>query len=315
MKFNNIFTTMNVNLIDESNIPQRFRKEIELHIFKNYYANTHHEFKTPLILAISGPPGVGKTYQTQKILGDIGIKNVGISGSEFENEYAGIPAKNILKTYRDVADDVYYKKISYGAIIIDDIDAALGGWGDLVQYTMNRQLIIKALIDLADNPYELTVTDDEQIMHYEVCRIPIIITLNDETKMYEPLMRNGRTKTFPWIPNIDEIAYILDSLFKDTNFTDSEKPCIPVSELYVQLLEYAKNESKCNITVLPISLFSDIKSSLIDDYLWIELQSNSVDMVVTNLEKRLCTKSTYEFSKALNIGQKLLRQNKNYLNH
>lgn len=315
MNLSKISTMKNINQANKVYIPIRFYKEIKLHIFKNYYANKYHEFETPLILAISGPPGVGKTYQVEKTLEEMGIEKFNISGTEFENEHAGVPVKNILKIYKNMAEDIYFKKIKYGVIIINDIDAALGSWGGLVQYTMNRQLIIKALIDLADNPYELKISDEDgHMQHYDMCRIPLIITLNDETKMYEPLMRNGRTKVFPWLPNEEEVSYILTNIFRNIEFIDANGFCIPVFELYRQLLKYVSNLMGENINVLPISIFSDIKSSLIDNLLWDELCKNdSLDMIAEKLRRKLDIRQKYTFSEALTVGQNLLHQNNNYL--
>lgn len=295
-------------------IPQRFRQQITLHIFKNYYANTHRDFETPLILAISGPPGMGKTYQTNSVLDDLGVSKSSVSGAEFESENAGIPAKNILNIYKSVADDVFDRKIIFGAIIIDDIDAALGQWEGLVQYTMNRQLLIKALIDLADNPYKLTTIDeDDRLQCYETCRIPLIVTLNDETKMYEPLMRNGRTTIFPWIPEEEEISNILGSIFSGIMLAESNK-CLSPYDLYRCLLTYAKENTNKNISTLPLSLFSDIKSAIYDDYLWEELCcSSSFDIVANNFEKKLHSPIVYGFSKVLTIGERLIHKNINYL--
>ena len=295
-------------------IPQRFRKQITLHIFKNYYANKHQDFKTPLILAISGPPGMGKTYQTNSVLDDLGVSKSSVSGAEFESENAGIPAKNILNIYKSVSDDVFDRKIEFGAIIIDDIDAALGQWGGLVQYTMNRQLLIKTLIDLADNPYNLTTIDEYgSLQCYATCRIPLIVTLNDETKMYEPLMRNGRTTIFPWIPKEEEISNILGNIFSDIMFTESNN-CLSPYDLYRCLLTYIKEKINANISTLPLSLFSDIKSAIHDDYLWEELCcSSSFDIVARNFEKKIYSPIVCEFSKVLTIGGRLIHKSINYL--
>lgn len=291
-------------------IPQRFCQQITLHIFKNYYANKHHDFNTPLILAISGPPGMGKTYQTNRVLDDLGVSKSSVSGAEFESENAGIPAKNILNIYKSVSDDVFDRQVEFGAIIIDDIDAALGQWEGLVQYTMNRQLLIKTLIDLADNPYKLTTIDeDDRLQCYDTCRVPLIVTLNDETKMYEPLMRNGRTTIFPWMPTEEEICDIIGNIFSGITFTESNK--CPY-DLYRRLLTYAKENT--NISTLPLSLFSDIKSAIHDDYLWEELCcSRSFDIVSKNFDKKLHSSIVCEFSKLLTIGERLIHKNINYL--
>ena len=48
-------------------IPKEFCDEVVRHLYKNVLAN-YKDWSVPLILVISGPPGVGKTYQTVRIL-------------------------------------------------------------------------------------------------------------------------------------------------------------------------------------------------------------------------------------------------------
>lgn len=309
--------SMNNEHIETSYIPERFYKEIGLHIFKNWYANKHHNYHTPLILAISGPPGMGKTYQTQKVLDFMGIKKFIMSGTEFESKNAGVPAENMQKMYKEISEDIFYKKIEYGAIVIDDADAAIGKWDGLVQYTMNRQLIIKSLIDIADNPFELRIIDDNgSINLHETCRIPFIITLNDETKMYEPLIRNGRTVIFPWKPEEKDIIPILDNIFDGIIFVDENEHIIHNYNLYIKILKYAKEEAKIEINELPIALFADIKSKLLDDSLWKKLHNaKSFISAESDFLKLLNSKLKFGFSNALDIGIKLLRYNNNYLNN
>lgn len=309
MNLKTIFTTKTSEVCTIPYIPERFRREITLHIFKNYYANKDHSFKTPLILAISGAPGMGKTFQADAVLNDLNVNKTIISGSEFENENAGIPIKNLRKIYKDISDDIFIKKVKMGAIIIDDIDAALGQWGGLVQYTMNRQHLIKTLIDFADNPYLITVyNDDDQLEECNTSRIPIIVTLNDETKMYEPLMRNGRTTIFPWIPNSEEISEILNRIF--SGITIDQSPY----HLYEDLLSFTKETSNEEATSLPISLFSDIRASLNDDYIWQQIcEARSFDEISNDLKDRLNSSQQYKYSDLFELGKLLLHKNQNYL--
>lgn len=290
-------------------IPERFQREVSVHIFKNYYANKDRSFKTPLILAISGAPGMGKTFQAEAVLSALGVNKFVISGAEFENENAGIPVKNLRNIYKGISDDVFYKTIKMGAIIIDDIDAALGQWGGLVQYTMNRQHLIKTLIDFADNPYLISAyDDDDNLQEHATGRVPIIVTLNDETKMYEPLMRNGRTTIFPWIPNPAEISDILNRIFDGIIFDKAPY------DLYVELLAFMRETSNKEAPALPISLFSDIRASLNDEYIWKQICADeSFDTISNNLRKKLNSLQSYNYSDLVELGKLLLHKNKNYL--
>lgn len=284
-------------------IPERFRREILMHIFKNAYAEKHHDYKTPLILAISGPPGMGKSYQTETILSSISEKVLlkKMSGSDFEHEYAGVPIQNLKKLYLDVSQSVLFREADFGVIMIDDIDSALGKWDDLVQYTMNRQLLIKALIDLADNPYEVEYLENEKREKSPTKRIPFIVTLNDEQKMYKPLMRNGRTHIFPWIPDRDELNIIISKIFKDINLN------FEIMDLYDEL-------TRENIKDIPISLFSDIKSSLNNDCIWEIINETGINQSAFNeFEQCLKIRKKYSFNELLKLAFDIISQNKNYL--
>lgn len=309
MNLKAIFTTTTIDVSESPFIPERFQREVSLHIFKNYHANKEHSFKTPLILAISGAPGMGKSFQAEAVLNNLGVNSFLISGAEFENENAGRPVKNLRNIYKSISDDVLFKTIKMGAIIIDDIDAALGQWDGLVQYTMNRQHLIKTLIDFADNPYLISIYDDDDTLQkYPTSRIPIIVTLNDETKMYEPLMRNGRTTVFPWIPKPEEIESILERIFNGINLDKSPY------YLYEQLLAIMRGLTNEDTQSLPISLFSDIRSSLYDDFIWQQIRSaESFDTISNQFNKKVNSVQSFKCSDLVELGKLLLHKNKNYL--
>ena len=199
-----------------------------------------------------------------------------------------------------------------GAIVIDDIDAALGQWNGLVQYTMNRQLLIKTLIDFADSPYQVSVYDEDECMQkYTTSRVPLIVTLNDETKMYEPLMRNGRTTVFPWIPKPEEISHVLDRIFGGS--FDEKSPL----HLYRELSSYAREMLGQEMLSLPISLFSDIRASVYDEYIWNQISSSksfdTFDAIASDFADKWHSKQSYQYALLYELGKKLLHENKNYL--
>ena len=57
-------------------IPERFEKEIVLHALRVYTKNIEH---SPIMLAIDGPTGEGKTYQCRLVLEKIGCKVFSLS--------------------------------------------------------------------------------------------------------------------------------------------------------------------------------------------------------------------------------------------
>lgn len=63
--------------------------------------------------------------------------------------------------------------------------------------TVNNQIVVGTLMNLCDNPTRVSVGQDwrqNDITH----RIPIIVTGNDFSTMYAPLIRDGRMEKFYW---------------------------------------------------------------------------------------------------------------------
>lgn len=63
--------------------------------------------------------------------------------------------------------------------------------------TVNNQIVSGTLMYLADNPTRVSVGQDwreADILH----RIPIILTGNDFSTIYAPLIRDGRMEKFYW---------------------------------------------------------------------------------------------------------------------
>lgn len=183
-------------------VAPRFRRRIHTHIITNFMKNPTPG--TPLILAIHGPPGTGKSFQLDRTLLDAQVYYKTIDSTDLESENANDPAKLVRRTYIDLATEVARNGYHAGALVINDIDSALGDWGELVQTTVNRQLVIGELQHLTDYP--------ARVDNRPNLRIPILVTANDLTKLYGPLLRPGRAATFHWKPNHDEIIDILAPL-------------------------------------------------------------------------------------------------------
>ena len=227
-------------------IPQRFEKIIKLHIIKNMMKNAH-DFS--LILGIHGPSGVGKTFQCERVLQNMRIKSFLISGGLLESEKAGEPAKFIRETYIKASksiDKSNAKKndYNYAVILINDIDTGLGNWGELVQYTTNPQLVYGELMHLVDYP---SIVDG-----LVTNRVPIIVTGNDFTKLYSPLLRAGRMTAFEWIPTIDEKTKIVKKIFSELDESDCKV-----------LINYCERKES-----LPISFYSNLRSVIIEEIIW-----------------------------------------------
>lgn len=183
-------------------VSDRFRGMVYAHLTMNLHSQVIPG--TPLVLAIHGQPGTGKSFQLGEVLEELGVEARTLVSSDFEDQYAGEPARKIRRAYEECG------AVSQGgarALVINDFDAAVGKWGDLVQTTSNRQHVLGELLDICDRPSG--DTDDP------VLRTPIFITANDLTKLYQPLMRSGRARLFYWEPDRGELIRIVSGIYAD----------------------------------------------------------------------------------------------------
>lgn len=225
-------------------VPDRFVRAVHLHVFKNH--NPSVVGQAALILGISGPAGEGKTFNTQKALDAAGVRPFLLSGGQLENADAGRPAELLRETY-EAAGDAYSTDPDLGgvAVVINDIDTALGSWGDLVQYTVNRQTVFGELMHLCDYP---TSVDNKLVR-----RVPIIITGNDFTGLYGPLVRPGRMVAMSWEPTADERRGAISAIL----------PFFGGGDVHYLQDKYGGQ---------PISFFSHVRSLMVDQDLWRTLQ-------------------------------------------
>nr|POE62090.1 ribulose bisphosphate carboxylase/oxygenase activase 2, chloroplastic [Quercus suber] len=119
------------------------------HIVKNYIAHLLN-IKIPLILGIWGGKGQGKSFQTELVFQAMGIEPIIMSAGELESERAGEPGRLIRERYR-TASQVVQNQGKMSCLMINDIDAGLGRFGN-TQMTVNNQIVVGTLMNLADNP-------------------------------------------------------------------------------------------------------------------------------------------------------------------
>ena len=77
----------------------------------------------------------------------------------------------------------------------------LCGWAPLLavntQVTVNNQMVFGTLMNLCDNPTRVSVGQDWRSAD-TVQRVPIIVTGNDFSTLWAPLIRDGRMDKFYW---------------------------------------------------------------------------------------------------------------------
>ena len=231
-------------------IPDRFEREIVLHAARILKLSLPD---APAILAISGPPGYGKTMQCETILKRLGIRVFSLSASDFESKDAGEPAKQVEEKYQAARDYMAISSGNLAAILIDDADVAFGNWGSMVQYTVNTQQIIGVLMRIANRP-----TDPDAI------RVPIFLTGNDFSKLYAPLRRDGRMDCFYWKPDPTEKVTMVYHTLPYLTFDECQKLVT-----YVDRLMRWNNLPPSNI-----AFYTALSAHIHDQQIWQEYRQH-----------------------------------------
>ncbi|MDY7008940.1 MAG: ribulose bisphosphate carboxylase small subunit [Cyanobacteriota bacterium] len=195
-------------------ISPRFIDKLAVHITKNFLDLPR--VRVPLILGIHGRKGEGKTFQCQLVFEKMGIEPVTISGGELESKDAGDPARLLRLRYREASEKIKVQG-RMCVLFINDLDAGAGRFDGGTQYTVNTQLVNATLMNIADNPtnVQLPGSYDETPLY----RIPIIVTGNDFSTLYAPLIRDGRMEKFYWEPSREDRVGIVGGIFKTDEFS------------------------------------------------------------------------------------------------
>ncbi|MEB3177876.1 MAG: ribulose bisphosphate carboxylase small subunit [Nostocaceae cyanobacterium] len=198
-------------------IAPRFLDKLAVFITKNFLELPG--VRVPLILGIHGRKGEGKSFQCELVFERMGIEVTHISGGELESPDAGDPARLIRLRYRETAELIRVRG-KMCVIMINDLDAGAGRFDEGTQYTVNTQLVNATLMNIADNPtnVQLPGSYDSTPLH----RVPIIVTGNDFSTLYAPLIRDGRMEKFYWEPDRDDKVGIVAGIFSEDGLQERE---------------------------------------------------------------------------------------------
>ncbi|KAH6777665.1 rubisco activase [Perilla frutescens var. frutescens] len=196
------------NKMDGFYIAPAFMDKLVVHISKNFM--TLPNIKIPLILGIWGGKGQGKSFQCELVFRKMGINPIMMSAGELESGNAGEPAKLIRQRYREAADII--KKGKMCCLFINDLDAGAGRMGGTTQYTVNNQMVNATLMNIADNPTNVQLPG--MYNKQENPRVPIIVTGNDFSTLYAPLIRDGRMEKFYWAPTREDRIGVCKGIFR-----------------------------------------------------------------------------------------------------
>ena len=201
-------------------IAPAFLNKLAIHITKNYLNLPN--VKVPLLLGIHGRKGEGKSFQCDLVFEKMGIQVVQMSAGELESPDAGDPARLIRVRYREAGEMVKVRG-KMAVLVIQDIDAGIGRVDQMTQYTVNTQLVNGTLMNIADTPTNVQLPGSYDSSPTQ--RIPIIVTGNDFSTLYGPLVRDGRMEKYYWEPTKDDRIGIVSGIFAEdrVNTTDVVK--------------------------------------------------------------------------------------------
>nr|Q7X999.1 RecName: Full=Ribulose bisphosphate carboxylase/oxygenase activase 2, chloroplastic; Short=RA 2; Short=RuBisCO activase 2; AltName: Full=RuBisCO activase beta form; Flags: Precursor [Larrea tridentata]AAP83930.1 Rubisco activase beta form precursor [Larrea tridentata] len=204
------------NNMDGFYIAPAFMDKLVVHITKNFLSLPN--IKIPLILGIWGGKGQGKSFQCELVFAKMGINPIMMSAGELESGNAGEPAKLIRQRYREAADII--KKGKMCCLFINDLDAGAGRMGGTTQYTVNNQMVNATLMNIADNPTNVQLPG--MYNKEENPRVPIIVTGNDFSTLYAPLIRDGRMEKFYWAPTREDRIGVCKGIFRTDNVPEED---------------------------------------------------------------------------------------------
>ena len=191
-------------------IAPAFLNKLAIHITKNYLNLPN--VKVPLLLGIHGRKGEGKSFQCDLVFEKMGIQVVQMSAGELESPDAGDPARLIRVRYREAGELVKVRG-KMAVLVIQDIDAGIGRVDQMTQYTVNTQLVNGTLMNIADTPTNVQLPGSYDSSPTQ--RIPIIVTGNDFSTLYGPLVRDGRMEKYYWEPTRDDRIGIVSGIFAE----------------------------------------------------------------------------------------------------
>ncbi|RZR77818.1 hypothetical protein BHM03_00003017 [Ensete ventricosum] len=116
----------------------------------------------------------------------------------------------IKQRYREAADII--KKEKMYCLFIDDLDAGAGRLGGTTQHIVNNQMVSAALMNIADDPTNVQLLG--MYNKQENARVPIIVSGNDYSTLYAPLIRDGRMEKLSWAPTREDRIGVFTGIFR-----------------------------------------------------------------------------------------------------
>ncbi|KAG8475188.1 hypothetical protein CXB51_031751 [Gossypium anomalum] len=212
----------------------------------------------------SGHPEFQSTYPDQvleNVLNVLGFKELvlvccdgfGISGlAIFVNKCSSsVPDRDWNEKAKVVPLPL---KGKMSCLMINDIDAGLGRFVTYIlirylelyifftsylgntQMTVNNQIVVGTLMNLSDNPTRVSIRQDWRESDI-TNRVPIIVTGNDFSTIYAPLIRDGRMEKFYRQPTKEDIVNIVHRMYEKDGISKDEVVSIVDMDILISLVQ------------------------------------------------------------------------------
>lgn len=250
-------------------IPKRFMENVACHIIAPYLKQEKN-YKPPIYLAISGAPGEGKTAQAIATCTQKGFYVIYISASSLSGSHENEAKEKFQKIYNYA---MQLKDNNLVAIIIDDFHKGIVNDDENIKKTINTNVLIGHMMNLAE--------------HNGSMHIPIILTANELSNIYAPLLRIGRADIFLWKPLPSEkkevILSIISSFVTEIDNNKFEQFYEKYSNQNIAFFAQLKNQWRKNILkeqLQKIATFNLLSLSRIDSF--IDSYKNEITYITLN---------------------------------
>ena len=270
-------------------VSPRFLDKVAIHITKNFMALP--DVRVPLILGVHGRKGEGKSFQCELVFQLMGIEPVRMSAGELESPDAGDPVRLIRMRYREAAELVRVRG-KMCVLLINDLDAGAGRVDKTTQYTVNTQLVNGTLMNIADNPTDVQLPGSYETQAIQ--RVPIIVTGNDFSTLYAPLVRDGRMDKFYWEPSIADRIGIVAGIYAEDRLAQADVE---------RLVKRFEQQS--------IDFFGALRSRLYDEQVRAFIRQVGIERIsshlVNNPDKTLKTaRAAVTLERLIELGQQMV---------
>lgn len=236
-------------------VPRRFEDTVACHIIAPYLEKSEY-YKPPVYLAIKGAAGEGKTAQTIATCTQKGFYIIYVSASSLSGSHENEAKEKLQRIYSHA---LQLREKELVAIIIDDFHKGIVNEDSNVKRTINTDVLIGYMMNIAE--------------HNGIVHIPIILTANDLSNIYAPLLRTGRADIFLWEPKPEEkqeIAYkILNALVSEKSEKEFSRFYRKFSNENVAFFAQLKNQWRKNLlkeAIHTISVFNEASITRINSF-------------------------------------------------